>query len=65
LTSGHLPGNRRRATDPAHDGEVSDPDRFLDLCRKARAVDIEIGKADKKVQEALFTLITDRDSINE
>jgi hypothetical protein len=35
-----------------------DPDRFLRLYRKAREADIEIGKADKKVQEAERTVIT-------
>src|ERR1700745_31659 len=37
-----------------------DPDRFLHLYRKARAADIEIGKADRKSQEAQPTAITDK-----
>jgi hypothetical protein len=37
-----------------------DPDRFLHLYRKARAADIEIGKADRKSQEAQLTAITDK-----
>jgi hypothetical protein len=37
-----------------------DPDRFLRLYRKAREADIEIGKADKKLQEAEHTVITQK-----
>lgn len=37
-----------------------DPDRFLRLYRKARKADVEIEKADKKLQEAERTVITEK-----